>query len=951
MRAAYRCLEESRHAVAGLHEQSNQRQLLFGKKFVIKYFDEEQESQIQDLIEEYGGEISKSEATSDHTIVPVKYEKKRRIAKKEVTICWLEQCLESDALLSVESCFLFRPFHLPDHCQPLADCVLTVSQFSGIERQHLCSVAELLGACVQDNLARKSTEDHRANTHLLLMEATGTKYEAAVRWGVKCVSKQWLCACAAKRTMVKPEKYPLRGCGSDIEAEHQVTLGAENDTSLQQKQASCLSNADVTMEEQKKLSDACYNDGNKDARPTSDGAVEFKADNNLTAVEAIENKNADNQLSDDSVFDIQSAVQKTALHTPRYQAKALATPASRPRAIRIRSNFKPSFDLSDVGELLRSPACFNKKSDNAAASGGDDSLVELFNNNLQKALKFVCAETGMTETNGTVGACDNVKESGAAEGNSAVGSSGKAERGCSVGTENAGSSISSNDSRRSEGLLGEQSTQAEQATQPDDHSRGQAAKPLGSVTKDISTLKTDVVCPALRSPVVLSDSSLDARIEFKKQMDEFMEATKGNKEGTKRVRRPLAKRRLRSKQSSQRASNDPSKSSSSDSRPSHEAFHLHGIEPTPGDLITYDDAADSRKERERILAQMRAASPSQDIDQVFEPGKASERTERDLSPKSDHNTTSVLMNAIPGQYKQQQQQLISSPPPPPINLQITHSIQPPEPVNLLGGEEDDMPMKKDYSKTHRFLLSSLTPQEKIRYSAIIEEIGGVIYDDLCFRSDCTHVIAGSANRSEKFMAAVAAGKWVLHKSYLEASREDGVFVDEESHEFGTESEPTKLSSAARKWRLKLANDDKTSPSKGAYTGWNVLLCGGTSAVQKGFKNILEAGGAVVRIMRSPFSGLDGITHAFVDKNGMEKSKISLGDIRVLNSAGILLLKPDYMADYLMYDTPPSMLKYQIPEVLKLAELDGSQLPDVSLVEQKKRKSQNSLSLQNKRLKK
>lgn len=64
----------------------------------------------------------------------------------------------------------------------------------------------------------------------------------------------------------------------------------------------------------------------------------------------------------------------------------------------------------------------------------------------------------------------------------------------------------------------------------------------------------------------------------------------------------------------------------------------------------------------------------------------------------------------------------------------------------------------------------------------------------------------SSARNEKYLAAVAAGKWVLHKSYLEASRQAGFFVDEAPHEWGQEvpgEPPNKLAAAARRWRLKL----------------------------------------------------------------------------------------------------------------------------------------------------
>ena len=87
----------------------------------------------------------------------------------------------------------------------------------------------------------------------------------------------------------------------------------------------------------------------------------------------------------------------------------------------------------------------------------------------------------------------------------------------------------------------------------------------------------------------------------------------------------------------------------------------------------------------------------------------------------------------------------STPVPPPINLQITRPIQAPEPVNLLKKEEP-LPASQDYTITHRFLLSTMTPQEKISYSALIENLGGIICDAQFFNADCTHVVVGTPNR-------------------------------------------------------------------------------------------------------------------------------------------------------------------------------------------------------------
>lgn len=46
-----------------------------------------------------------------------------------------------------------------------------------------------------------------------------------------------------------------------------------------------------------------------------------------------------------------------------------------------------------------------------------------------------------------------------------------------------------------------------------------------------------------------------------------------------------------------------------------------------------------------------------------------------------------------------------------------------------------------------------------------------------FDPSCTHVIVGYPLRNEKYLAAMAAGKWILHRSYLEACRSEGHFIE------------------------------------------------------------------------------------------------------------------------------------------------------------------------------
>ena len=86
----------------------------------------------------------------------------------------------------------------------------------------------------------------------------------------------------------------------------------------------------------------------------------------------------------------------------------------------------------------------------------------------------------------------------------------------------------------------------------------------------------------------------------------------------------------------------------------------------------------------------------------------------------------------------------STPAAPPIGLQIKDA-QKPQPINLLDGTTLDQTETRA-SSPPKFQLSVMTPQEKIDYSALIEQLGGQVFDTVYFNPDCTHVVVGKPNR-------------------------------------------------------------------------------------------------------------------------------------------------------------------------------------------------------------
>ncbi|XP_070546626.1 DNA topoisomerase 2-binding protein 1-like [Ptychodera flava] len=216
----------------------------------------------------------------------------------------------------------------------------------------------------------------------------------------------------------------------------------------------------------------------------------------------------------------------------------------------------------------------------------------------------------------------------------------------------------------------------------------------------------------------------------------------------------------------------------------------------------------------------------------------------------------------------------------------------------------------------------MTQQEKIDYSGLIEELGGTVSETQYYDSTCTHVVVGTPTRNEKYLAALASGKWVLHKSYLEACRQAEEFVQEDEHEWGSGTDLTKLSAqtvklalAATRWRQQLQEARQNTDYNvqvGAFEGWKVLLCVDVNR-EAGFKRLLEAGAAQVLCSRPPFSNVENATHAFLEINKIRKSPDLNVDITGMAESNVLCLKPEYIAEYLMSESEPDADRYIIAE--------------------------------------
>lgn len=120
------------------------------------------------------------------------------------------------------------------------------------------------------------------------------------------------------------------------------------------------------------------------------------------------------------------------------------------------------------------------------------------------------------------------------------------------------------------------------------------------------------------------------------------------------------------------------------------------------------------------------------------------------SPPDDNIVSKVVVNTMISPIMRDKRsesdfEQMSTPAHRPVNMHISKPVQAPQPISLLE-EDDQETIKQESRKKYKFLLSAMEPQEKIRYSALVEKLGGVICEAQYFTMECTHAIVGTPSR-------------------------------------------------------------------------------------------------------------------------------------------------------------------------------------------------------------
>lgn len=175
-------------------------------------------------------------------------------------------------------------------------------------------------------------------------------------------------------------------------------------------------------------------------------------------------------------------------------------------------------------------------------------------------------------------------------------------------------------------------------------------------------------------------------------------------------------------------------------------------------------------------------------------------------------------------------------------------------------------------KTYKFAFTSVDAKEQT--ISIISKLGGALLDSQNYDPEATHLLLEkNPQRSEKLLACIASGKWVLHVSYLIESNKRGKFVEEEDFEWGNPknrlvaklesgSVAEALAKASHRWRTIIAK----RKSRGAFES---IVCKLYTSPEKtvAFTRLITAGGGTVLPEKSKekplFCLVNPSTHAAV----------------------------------------------------------------------------------------
>ncbi|XP_041670231.1 DNA topoisomerase 2-binding protein 1 [Cheilinus undulatus] len=952
-------------------QEASEAGLFFGKCFLLVGFGADAEAQLSALVTENGGRVlvGRTRVVADYAVVPLLGCYVEATVDEVVTDTWLAMCVEKECVLQLSSNPLFTPVPVMDGRFPLKDCVLSVSQFMGAERESVVELAKHLGANVQEFFVRLANQKKgmMASSHLVLQSPEGSKYQAAKKWGLPAITMHWILESARTgqraeegRFLVDLPPSPDRDDESFVGGSQKLAMPPPpSRLSPEVPLLGLQSGKAVTPLDVGRFQSKVFRAMLDERKPKED--ISTPKQNQESSRRHPLQKEASLQLDTPSRF-----LSRDKLFRPTFNIKHALTELETPGG-RSKPGERVETPLTDVLNRNLKVALANSSRNNVTDMQAVSASPQLTKTTEKEVPEkeaapltgvVICVGKKLSKMQGELNAvaaslgadfrwaCDDTVTHYIYQGR--VGDNtreyrGVKERGLHVVSQhwlhacaeeqkhvpeslypftyNPKMSLNLSQvptsSQRSPPLtrtqlkeIAEAKDKCEQSMNPEDTTALRRVNDEGSDQEEVpdAAEKSDI------------SETLEMRENLQRQLQAIMSATKLTTGRRTSVR--LSRMGFGGADSGPHTP-DVSLAGRSGNRRTLEALRVTreaamdiNTEPSQNEQIVWDDPT-AREERAKLADNLQwPGSPSQQSEPLAPPPPTAENGAQYRDSMTDSELVEMAACDVIEQQMGRKVQTpqtemrendLLTPEAPSIAFPLANPPVAPEPQE--EREEEKQPP--------RFQLSSLSPQERIDYSHLIEELGGVVLDKQSFDPSCSHIIVGTPLRNEKYLAAMAAGKWILHRSYLEACRSVGHFIQEDDYEWGSSSildalpsitsQQRRLALAAMRWRKTLQG---RSEQEGAFSGWAVMLNIDQSR-ESGFRRLLQSGRA--KVLPSPSPSLyKEATHLFADF-----SRLNPGDFRVdvseATSQGVTCLKPEYIADYLMQDPTPPIALYLLAE--------------------------------------
>lgn len=872
-----------------------------GKTFFVVGFSKVDTKDLISEIESHGGLLLPvdSKKISDYAVVPLTGWLIDKTAAEVVTIFWVQYCTQRKELVPLSSHPMFLPFSVPTDAKPLGGVVACLSKYRDAERNSLTRLISELGGTSQELVARKDMSNLKKTTHLIIHEPGGEKFVGCQKWGIPIVSENWVYESA---------RNGVRQNERDFDVNDQI-----NETTL----------ADQTgRPPENNIHELSGNNARHKLTGFSGWNSEFPPIPRPPSVvnkirEKLEiKKNMTKKALDEAMKNAETPV------TTRYKRiqNDLETPSKFMTKGNIEGNM--SFDLTEVFELLKTPAEQRAKVREEASRHPDTPLSEIMTRCLDAAVKKI-PDRLIQNLAGKL-ARDFVEDSTSP-------SSDKESCDTGVSKQHMVSKIF-------DGLVislaaklhKEFSNLSKVVTTHGGEFRWTYDKActhflfrgrLKDKNKEFCTAKKDkkiIVSPCWIESCVIAEARLEESM--------FPHVYDPNKS----IQMESPSQRTRSSSQTKSLLSSPytnhTEASDNDDAPPRRKRAKKDTDPTL-------DSQETRDLLQKKLANIMAESS---ITRDLQPHRLSVNKSSISSPAQRRASTlsSNLMQDKDSELSQDVQVSWDDPTGREEMLRLMGkevSCQ----MEMTVEDKDLTTLNPTIDPLNTFFMMSSMTHDKTKYSTIISEIGANLIESAAFDRRCTHLLVPKPGRSEKYLSALASGKCIIHPKYLDECKMTGNLLSEDAYEYGNPENPdtrqfmedpetlqSMIALSAYRWRKKLAGDDGVPKTEqGSFSGWSVLL-DVNERQQKGFERVLKCGlGKVVEdhVITSEIGSQ--VTHIFVDQ---DCAKSLSGDIvkdLVLNHK-VHMCDPTYIGDFLLKNPLPSPASYYIPQAAAFVNGSG-----------------------------